>query len=75
MKSLLEFNYESLVLSVIKLCSSLVLDLESLVVVEDTCTDETELILRIDLNTLVVSLNSLILLTELIVDITLNIVE
>ena len=54
MKSLLEFNYESLVLSVIKLCSSLVLNLESLVVIKDTCSDETELILRVDLCTLVV---------------------
>ena len=75
MESFLELNYKSLILCIVKLCSSLVLNLESLVVIKDTCSDETELILRVDLSTLVVSLNSLILLTELIVDVTLNIVE
>ena len=75
MESVLELDYECLVLSIVKLSSSLVLDLECLVVIKDTGTDETELVLWVDLSALVVRLDSLILLTKLVVDITLYIIE
>ena len=75
MESFLELNYKSLILCIVKLCSSLVLNLKCLVVVKNTCADETELILWVDFMTLVVSLYSLVLLTKLVIDVTLNIIK
>ena len=75
MESFLELDYKSLILSIVKLSSCLVLDLKCLIVVKDTCSDETELILWVDFMTLVVSLYSLVLLTKLVIDVTLNIIK
>ena len=53
-KRILKLNYKSLILCIVKLSSRLVLNLKSLVVIKNTCADETELIARVDLCTLVI---------------------